>query len=195
MGSKGTHQIGLAKRVKLGVIILGNKGAGKTTTILKLMETGSFSFMGDETTHIIKRTPIIHAFPKVINLISQPTDGGERIKNWVRPEKLFNDIFKDFCRASFLFFLGKAKQNSVRIEKLSTNKAIENLLQHHVDVGSSFDEAINTIILMAIKCDSYLIHHNGFSSLDEVALEIQDIVEALQFASVPMAQANLGGSA
>lgn len=159
-----------------GLLILGKRGSGKTTTSLELSNRYGCHLLTDETILIHKRSNIVEPF---LRQIKQRQSENDEIKPVIKPA---NEACKNVAMSPMLatqaIFLER-KQNLFKsyMRNISKAEALKFLLKHHIDLGCNLDEAMFTLAYLANTMRFSIFY---YSTHDEL-LQLSSKVIALDY--------------
>lgn len=146
------------------IIVLGNRGSGKTTTTLALVNSYQCSLLTDETVFLHKRTRLIEPFPRSVHL--RDTDNNSLKKIGVAADKACKLVAHQASLATHMIFLKPNEEvQAGELLKLSSAETMENLLQHHLYAGCSPDESMVTLTQLARELSSFAYRYHTFKDL------------------------------
>lgn len=150
-----------------GVLIAGERGAGKSTAALSLARRLGAEVVGDETAFIHCRTTLVEPFPHAVGVWSNGrkvqvpiTDLGVRICDQAMP-------------ADVVVFLERRDGGVAETSRLSQAESLRALLPHHRSAGASMGDAMETLFGLAAESESWMI---TYSDLDEMRAAVGDLV-------------------
>lgn len=152
------------------ILFVGEKGAGKSTTSVNIVQSNSnFSLITDETVLIHRRTNVITPFPRAVHIWEK--NGNSLSKKAIPADEACPKIRKSSTSISQIFFLIPEINNlsKQKVSRLTPNEAITNLMQHHLDTGTDFHESFSTLIALAksIPCKKFV--YNSYTELTSLA--------------------------
>lgn len=150
-----------------GVLIAGDRGAGKSTAALSLSGRLGAEMLGDETAFVHCRTSLVEPFPHAVGVwrnarkVQVPiTELGVRICNHAVP-------------VTVLLFLERRAEGVTETSRLSQSDSLRALLPHHRSAGASIGDAMQTLFRLAAEAESWLI---TYSVPDEMLAAVSDLV-------------------
>ncbi|WP_026730841.1 hypothetical protein [Fischerella sp. PCC 9605] len=156
------------------LIFLGNRGSGKTTTTLALVNNHKCSLLTDETVFIHRRTKLVEPFPRSVHL--RETHNGSLRKVSVSADKACQVVADKPALATHIIFLEPdEKVQEQEFSSLTPAEAFRNFLKHHLNAGCCPDESMVTLFKLACEVPAFMYRYTTYEdllSLPEKCLEI-----------------------
>jgi len=151
------------------VLIVGNRGAGKTTISTDLVNRFDGQLLTDETAVLHRRTSIVEPFPRAMGIVN--TNG---LKEMRPCTQVCRTIASNAALATHIVFLERVSKAPSGPCRLEGAQCFERLLEHQLDVGSSRIEATVTMAKLAHHSKSLLIGHDSFSELQSATETVKE---------------------
>lgn len=146
-----------------GVVLVGDRGSGKSTTALALMDTlPGTELLCDETAFIHCRTAIVEPFPHAVGVWRD----GRKVQ--VPIVELCDRIARGPVEARRLVFLEPGHPGPDEGERLAPSNAFRRLLPHHRDAGASIGDSTQTLLDLADRLDSWVVRCSDPARLTEL---------------------------
>jgi hypothetical protein len=143
-GVRALHAAAIRLPDGTGVLLAGDRGAGKSTTVLALVERlPGVEVLGDETAFIHCRTAVVEPFPHAVGVWR----AGEKVQ--VPMTQLCDRIARRPVEARRLLFLEPGHSGPDEVERLSPSRTLRRLLPHHRDAGASLGDSTQTLLDLA----------------------------------------------
>ncbi|MDQ3802531.1 MAG: hypothetical protein M3416_01555 [Acidobacteriota bacterium] len=173
----GLHAAAVKSPGGRGALLIGERGSGKSTLAMKLASERGCEFLTDEVVCIHRRTLIVEPFAIAVGLKRDPADPGTG-KLLVAADKLVPAVARAPAQVSYTIFLspraGGTPPGPPVLERVAPHVVFRNLLAHHLDVGSSMDESLVTLLNMAENTAGAQLSYQTFEDLlrsDELIME------------------------
>jgi hypothetical protein len=177
----GLHAAAVKSPRGRGVLLIGERGSGKSTLSVKLANERGFEFLTDEVVCIHRRTLIVEPFGMAVGLKRDPSDPGMG-KLLVAADKLVPKVARAPVQVSHTIFLSPyahgGESRPAALEKVAPNAVFRNLLAHHLDVGSSMDESLVTLLNIAENTIGAQLKYQTFEELFRSDELITEFVES-----------------
>lgn len=146
-----------------GVVLVGDRGSGKSTTALALVKVlpGS-ELLCDETAFIHCRTALVEPFPHAVGIWRD----GDKIQ--VPIVELCDRIARGPVEARRLVFLERGHARPDEVERLPQPRTLRRLLPHHRDAGASIGDSTQTLFDLADRLDSWVVRCSDPARLTEL---------------------------
>lgn len=166
----GLHGALLAIGRDRALLLLGDRGVGKTTLAIALA-TGfdDCALMGDEWTFVLRRTPVALSFPQAIGL-RNPAGG----KIWRRADAVVERVELRPRAVTHVIVLDPGAPRKPL--GVPPHTAFHLLQQHHLAAGTNHDEATVTLARIAATIP--------FARMSPIAYDKREIAAGLARASV-----------
>jgi hypothetical protein len=155
-------------------IFLGNRGSGKTTTTLALVNNHKCRLLTDETVFIHRRTKLVEPFPRSVHL-GEMRNGSFR-KVSVSADKACQAVTDKPALVTHIVFLEPdQKVQGQEFSRITPAEAFKNFLKHHLNAGCSPDESMVTLTQLAREVPAFTYRYNTYEdllSLPEKCLKI-----------------------
>jgi hypothetical protein len=159
------------------VVFAGDRRSGKTTTAVHLTTRYGWTLLTDETVFLARRTRIIEPFARSIGLAARIDQAANRPpeKLFVPAEEVVSRIAGEPAVASHLVLLEPdAGSGPPRLEPIRPTEALTALLPHHLDVGTSADESLVTLMQFTENCPAALFRYPAPEDLLALPALLQD---------------------
>ncbi|SFB04564.1 hypothetical protein SAMN05216266_1048 [Amycolatopsis marina] len=152
-----------------GLCVVGDKGAGKTTTTVDLVNDHGCALLTDEATFVHRRTRIAEPFPRAVG-VADRYDRGRPVKRHRPADQVCRAVAEQPVLLSRLVFLLPAPDIAgVRVEAVSPSDAFCLMLPHQFAVGVSAHEGLVTLLELARSVDAVVVRYSGYEALRTVA--------------------------
>jgi hypothetical protein len=146
-----------------GVILAGDRGSGKSTTVLALARTmAGAEVLCDETAFIHCRSAVVEPFPHAVGV----WQNGKKVQ--VPITELCDRIARGPVEARRLIFLERGHVGSDEVERLTPASTLRRLLPHHRDAGASLGDSTQTLLDLADRLDSWAVRSSDPTRLTEL---------------------------
>lgn len=142
----GFHGAALVTESGAGLMVLGPRGCGKTTTAMTGVNEHGAGLLTDETIFLHRRTVIVEPFPRALGITVDPV--AER-KEIVPADEVCKRIVKQPKPMAAAVFLDRASGPGGDYAMLDAEDIFSRLLGVHIDVGCDADEAMVTVAQLA----------------------------------------------
>jgi len=155
------HAASVASPAGGGIVVLGQRRAGKTSLALQLVNSHGGSLLTDETTFIHRRSRIVEPFPRAI---LQWNNGEPKL---ARPaDEVCQRVSLEPMIIRHLVLLEASPDASApRLVQEPRDVVLKRLLQHALRAGSSLDETMVTLAGLVKEVPAVTIFHGGYSQL------------------------------
>jgi hypothetical protein len=147
------------------LIFLGNRGSGKTTTTLILVDKYHCSLLTDEIVCIHKRTKLVEPFPRSVH-VRENGNGKNPQKIAVSADKACRTVANQSALATHIIFLEPngifGKQEFL---KISPSETFKNLLKHNLNAGCCPDESMVTLVQLAYELPAFMYRYGRYEDL------------------------------
>lgn len=150
-----------------GVLIAGDRGSGKSTLALRVSERLGAHVLCDETALIHCRTTLVEPFPHSVGV-------------WRNEHKVQTPITEVCARIAReavpinrILFLTPGASAS-RISRRSRSDALRELLPHHREAGASIGDAMQTLLQLAARAESWSIEYTDHHELVDLVCDLFD---------------------
>lgn len=144
------------------VLVLGDRGAGKTTAANDLANEYGFGFLTDETAVIGCRSTVVWPFPRELSFRTSRDDGHkstaaavDAVPNLVRAPAIVSD----------LVFLNAVRGGRPSFGRVDQEVAMAELLHHNQFFGSPMSEAVLTLGVLANQARAWAASVSGHGDL------------------------------
>ena len=144
------------------LLILGERGGGKTTLAVDLVNYGNYALLTDETAFIHIRTLLVEPFGIPLGFRSSTIEDSKRL---VPAIKAVRTIAKRPAWVTQVVILERANISEPRLTVLSAADALRSMLPHHLDASAAQDEALLTLGRLASEAKTYRFTHGGYGHL------------------------------
>lgn len=146
------------------LIFAGDRGSGKTTLTLTLVNKFGGTLLTDETACIYTRTTIVEPFPQAIGVKS----GEDARKRRVSADSICERVAVTPAPASSIVFLEPTHGiRGIQLAPLTPADSLRLLLNHHLDLGSPVDDAMMTLFLLAYRLQAVVCRYGAYEDLLE----------------------------
>lgn len=145
-----------------GVVIVGARGAGKSTTAIELVNSYGGMLLTDETVFLHRRTAIVEPFACCVG-----TWEHGRLKHRLPAVEVCARVAVRPTTIDTVLVL-RQEGNGVAVQPLDAGDAFQAMLNHHVDVGSDPDEAMTTLAMLARQIPVATVHWGSYADLRAV---------------------------
>jgi hypothetical protein len=146
-----------------GVILAGDRGSGKTTTVLALARMlPGVEVLCDETAFIHCRTAVLEPFPHAVGVWRD----GQKVQ--VPITALCDQIAGGPVEARRIVFLERGHGGPDEVERLSPSRTLRLLLPHHRDAGASLGDSTQTLLDLADRLDAWIVRCSDLTRLTEL---------------------------
>ncbi len=150
-----------------GVLIAGDRGSGKSTTALLLSKRLGAEVLCDETAFVHCRTRLVEPFPHAVGVWRD----GRKVQVPITETGV--KIGCEPVHVSRLVFLERWTEGAADVRRLSRPESLRVLLPHHRDAGASMGDAMQTLLSLVERSNSWLVR---YSKLDELADLVCELV-------------------
>ncbi|MGH3831286.1 MAG: hypothetical protein ACRDRS_12715 [Pseudonocardiaceae bacterium] len=141
-----------------GVLIAGDRGSGKSTTALWVAERLGAHVLCDETALIHCRTTLVEPFPHSVGVWR----GGRKVQT--RITEVCTRIAREAVPINRILFL-KPGASVSRVSRRSRSDALRELLPHHREAGASIGDAMQTLLHLAARAESWSVEYTDHHAL------------------------------
>jgi hypothetical protein len=146
-----------------GVLLAGDQGSGKSTTVLAIARTtASTEVTGDETAFIHCRSATLEPFPHAVGVWRN----GKKVQ--VPITELCDRIARRPVEARRIVFLERGHVGSDEVERLSPSSTLRRLLPHHRHAGAALGDSMQTLLDLADRCDAWAVRSSDPTRLTEL---------------------------
>lgn len=160
------------------VVIAGDKGAGKTTVSVGMVNEHGCALYTDELTHIHRRTAIVEPFPRSVGIADayDRATGAPPVKRARPAPEVCDTIAAHPGRVTHLVFMHPdPAQDAPSLRQISRSSALRWLMHHQLDVDTDPDEAILTLTALARGTRAFECHYHGYKQLRTVPAALSTI--------------------
>lgn len=158
----GLHGGAVGREDGKGLLLVGAQGSGKSYATLALANEFEFLFLTDETICVHRRTRLVEPFPRPIGKWIEVEQG--ITKETIPVSKGCRRPATDPMLMTHVVFLQPAT-SAGGLKPLPCADAFPQFLEHHIDVGSSADEAMVTLFYLAKYLRSAVFRYPSFEQL------------------------------
>jgi len=144
------------------LLILGERGAGKTTLAADLVNSGGYALLTDETAFIHMRTLLVEPFGIPLGFLGSVVDGPKSLVPAIEAVRM---IAKRPAWVTQVVILERGQVNEPRLTALSGPEVLRSMLPHHLDASAGQDEALLTLARLAFQAETYRFTHAGYEHL------------------------------
>lgn len=173
----GLHAAAVKSPQGGGLLLIGERGSGKSTMSVRLANKHGFEFLTDEVVCIHRRTLVVEPFAIAVGLKRDPSDAGAG-KRLVAADEMVPTVARAPALVSHTLFLSPRPRGvedaPPALERVAPHVVFRNLLAHHLDVGSSMDESLVTLINLAENTVGAQLNYQTFEELlgsDELIMD------------------------
>lgn len=150
-----------------GVLLVGDRGAGKTTVALALAQRHGFEFLTDETAFLRVRSLVVEPFPRALGIFTR--NGGVPRKRDIRADRAVSRIRMRPCVVARIVFLESRPGRQVRIRNLEKHRALTSLLSAARRSGVGIEETtISLFELVRAAARTLEISYSSYEQLTEL---------------------------
>lgn len=135
-----------------GVLIAGDRESGKSTTALLASERLGAHVLCDETALIHCRTTLVEPFPHSVGVWRN----GRKVQTPITD--VCTRIAREAAPINRMLFL-KPGASASRVSRRSRSDALRELLPHHREAGASIGDAMQTLLHLAARTESWSIEY------------------------------------
>ncbi|MDF2577355.1 MAG: hypothetical protein K0S74_839 [Chlamydiales bacterium] len=149
------------------LVIAGHQKAGKTTTALSLVNKYGGSLLTDEVVLIHRRTTIVEPFLRAVYVWNTAVQNSEKI---LTPANIAcQKVSLLPCRMTKLIFLAPNIETTPEqtLTPMQPSDIFQELIQHHLDWGSTKDEAFVTLFQLAKNINAFKFSYQGYEILQD----------------------------
>jgi DNA polymerase III delta prime subunit len=150
-----------------GVLIAGDRGSGKSTTALRVSERLGAQVICDETALIHCRTTLVEPFPHSVGVWRN----GRKVQTPIT--EVCTRIAREAVPVHRMLFLKPGAPTS-RVSRRSRSDALRELLPHHRAAGASIGDAMQTLLHLAARTDSWSIEYTEHHELVDLVCGLID---------------------
>lgn len=148
------------------VVVVGHRGAGKTTTMVELVNNHGCALLTDETVYLHRRTKIVEPMHLPIGVVS--TVPGE--KHAFPAAQACRELEREPTAVRAVVILAPGvNRTKTALELLPESSAIRELLPHHVDLGATPDESMVTLWDLVHEVPTGRLSYGSFDDLRQSA--------------------------
>lgn len=154
-----------------GLLILGERGSGKTTTSLELSNKYGYNLLTDETIFIHKRSNIVEPF---LRQIKQRQEKNDEMNHVIMPanEACKNVEMNPIVASQGIFLEHRQNLHKSYFRHISKSEALKYLLKHHIDLGCNMDEAMFTLAYLAHNLSFSIFYYSTYEELLQLSPKI-----------------------
>lgn len=134
------------------VVLAGERGTGKSTAALSLVNEFGCSLLTDETVFIHRRTILVEPFAQAIGV----WQAGKKVT--VAAVDVCERIVDVSAPIIGVMVLDRQADTKPGLRPISPAGALRELLRHHLDVGATADEAMVTLVRLAQSVPALRFH-------------------------------------
>lgn len=150
------------------VLLLGNRGSGKSTLSLKLVQEYGGTLLSDENAMIHRRTRLIEPFARALHIWEEKD--GVLSKSPVPVTMVEGIRLGGPALATNLVFLEPTTQDGPpTLVPMTATEAFEAVLNHNLDFGCDTDECIVSLLSLVRDIPSARLLYAGFEQVDAAA--------------------------
>jgi len=150
-----------------GVLIAGDRGSGKSTAALRVSERLGAQVLCDETTLIHCRTTLAEPFPHSVGVWRS----GRKVQTPIT--EVCTRIAHEAAPINRMLFL-KPGASASRVCRRSRSDALRELLPHHREAGASIGDAMQTLLHLAARTESWSIEYTDRHELVDLVCGLID---------------------
>jgi hypothetical protein len=148
-----------------GIVIVGERSAGKSTSALVLAQRLGAEVLADETTFVHCRTTMVEPFPHAVGVWR---DGR---KAQVPITDVVERVGRYPVSVSRIVFLRRTEGGPVKVGPITHSAALRRLLSHHRAAGASIGDAMQTLLHLAGRAESWEIEYSAYEALGDLICE------------------------
>lgn len=169
------HAAAVRDRAARAVVLPGERGSGKTTCALRLVNDYGWALMSDENAFIHLRSAVLEPFVRSVGLRERPESGEKRM---LPAQEACSRVAFEPAVATLLVFLKRDQGLGVEplIESLAPAATLRHLLAHHLVVGSSPDEAMVTLVDIARRVSAFRFVYSTYDTLCELPSRVPELL-------------------
>lgn len=150
-----------------GILIAGDRGSGKSTTALLASERLGAHVLCDETALIHCRTTLVEPFPHSVGVWRN----GRKVQTPIT--EVCSRIAREAVPIHRMLFL-KPGAPASRVSRRSRSEAMRELLPHHREAGASIGDAMQTLLHLASRTESWSIEYTDPHELADLVCGLID---------------------
>lgn len=150
--------------------LVGDKGAGKTTTTVDLVNNHRCALITDEATFLHRRTRLVEPFPRSVGVAEHYDRATGQLMKRPRPaDEVCANVEQQPVRLDRVAFLQPSSDVSgVSVEPVSASTALRLLLANQFDVSATADEGLVTLMHLAKSTDTLIVRYGTYEDLCKV---------------------------
>ncbi len=146
-----------------GVMIAGERSAGKSTSALLLSKRLGAEVLADETSLLHCRTTMVEPFPHAVGVWRD----GRKVQ--VPITEVCDRIGRHAVSINRIVFLRRHDEAGPgTVRRISRADALRQLLPHHRDAGASIGDTMQTVLNLAARADSWAIEYSAHEELSDL---------------------------
>lgn len=172
------HAAGVCWEGSACAILLGHRGAGKSTLSLRLVRETGAALLSDENAFIHRRSILVEPFARAIH--EWKYDGAMH-KVATPAISLIPGRISGPSLITHLIFLNKSeKVHEPIIRLLHPSEVFPELICHHLDSECNPDEAVISLLMLSKNIPSIKVTYAGYEQMDEVQKIIRNWLQIKQ---------------
>lgn len=140
----GLHAAAVDLGANSTVLLVGDRGTGKTTLATRLVNDLGGSLLTDEVVCLHTRSLLVAPFAMAMGVVHTTAEGG-RSKIPTPANVVVCRVADRPAPATHCVFLTCRIGSAGRLTLLDRDQAFQRILPHHVDIGAEMDEALVTL--------------------------------------------------
>lgn len=171
----GLHGAAISYSEEKCFLLIGERGSGKSTLSRTLVNEQKYSLMTDETVYLHCRTKLVEPFIIATGIHEETPEG--LTKKQVPAKLVYNSLKNKPSLATHIILLASSTTNNkINLTHLRQEETFKLLLQNHLDVGSSEDESLFSLMKLAKEVPSTILRYSSYKQLPAAIPLIREFV-------------------
>lgn len=148
-----------------GIMVAGERGAGKSTSALLLSRRLDAEVLADETSMVHIRTTMVEPFPHAVGVWRD----GRKIQ--IPMTEACERIGQQPVPINRIVFLRRTNDGLSKVNRLSHSDALKRLLPHQRAAGAPIGDTMQTLLNLAGRVESWEIEYSAYEALGDLVCE------------------------
>lgn len=149
------------------VLVVGERGAGKSTFVTEFCRSGTVAFGGDESCVLVAGTRIAVPFPHAISLVDPNNVTGQ--KSYHSARTVFPAIAQSAATVKKIIFMHRANEGPASETAMAKSRAFTQLVAAHRDIGTPAHVGLGTLYDLLGSTDVRQVRWHDVGELQELA--------------------------
>jgi hypothetical protein len=155
------------------ILLVGGRGTGKTYLSTKLSRESGYELLSDEMAFIHKRSVIVESFPRAIGTFRHDRRG--RLLKHMEPANISDLHISNqpgIIKGIVMLMEKESPMIPGHLIPVSHEPLVRHLLSHQIESGTSRDEAITTLFMLANQVQGVAAKAVSFGSFHRIGNEL-----------------------